>query len=128
RPEKAAQTKASPPSLRRGSPSRAVLRTVAKPNSSLRSDHLHRGGVARGGLRSGAFECFLELVDTERLVKDETEPFLAGLDDGVRRVVAERGHEDGPGLGLRLPQALVDLEPVHVRQADVGQDGVVAAE
>src|SRR5262249_47027132 len=43
-------------------------------------------------------------------------------------VVAERGHEDGPRLWLVLAEALEDFVAVEVRQADVGQDGVVSAQ
>src|SRR6516162_6438503 len=43
-----------------------------------------------------------QLIDTERLVQDVRQAVLAGLDDGVRGIVAIAGHEDDVGAGLSL--------------------------
>ena len=46
-----------------------------------------------------------ELVDTEGLVEHRFQPLLAGLDDRMRRIVAEARHEDHRQVlvGLREP-------------------------
>ena len=50
------------------------------------------------------------------------------LHNAMRRVIAIRGHEDHFGLGLNLTEALINLEAADVRQADIGQDGVISAQ
>src|SRR4051812_2485753 len=69
-----------------------------------------------------------ELIDAEWLVEHVSQTVLPGLDQGVARVVAEPCHQDHASGRLGQPKGAVDLVTRQVRQADVGDDGIVACQ
>lgn len=77
-------------------------------------------GLGGDGLADFVEEAF----DLEGLEEDALEPFLAGADDGVVRVVAEAGHEDdGRGRGEAAGDG-VDLVAVVVGHPDIAEDQI----
>ena len=112
-------------------------RPVKTHERGLDGRALRRGGlVARAGRRGrvrrpssagrGAerlLDGLDQAVGPERLVQDGLEPLLARLDDRVRGVVAEPGHQDDRHLRLDLAEPAEGLVAVEVGQADVDQGG-----
>src|SRR4051812_29050793 len=86
------------------------------PGGPLGGGALPRPRVGLAVLR--ALQRTEHLLDAERLVEHEPQPLLPRLDDGVRGVVAEGGHEDDAGVGTGLVELAEDVIAGHVRQAD----------
>src|SRR5688572_3503554 len=66
-----------------------------------------------------------QLVQPERLVKHGLEAGLAGLDDGMARVVAKSGHQRHRNDLHHLFELKQEVETTHIREPDIGDNGVV---
>ncbi len=90
---------------------RALVRGVFRGRPVRRGSGRHDAQRLLHGLH--------QAVGAKRLVQHRLQTLLACLDDRVRRVVTEPGHEDDRCLGLDLVEPVKDLVTVQVGQPNV---------
>src|SRR5262249_34078618 len=73
------------------------------------------------GLAQRLLDRFHQSVGAEWFVQHGLKTLPACLDDRVRRIPAEPGHQDDRNAGLNFPKPFVRFEPIEIGKTDIDE-------